>query len=331
MNKIVLSILIIFSLSNSTDANQDVEELLQKQLNFYNALDSESISEKEAGNLQQLLNFDPSNEYARNALDWKDHILDKKIETSLKILELKMNKNNLVNPNYSQNNENLNLPITNYEQLYFDGYICSDDCSGHIAGFKWAKEMEYVYGYLDETYCVNPSISFQEGCNSYLNSYDGNLPQITNIRDEERKNFMKRKQEAIKSNQVKKELINPQNYKNVFDEIEEINKLRTLEIESKRGLSSSQINSMIYKRRSVYETYVQEFITPSWKALKKEDSSVFELIKNIVKLVLNSIKGIFIAGDEDLQRVVNYENKEKVQSLEDIGIVNKGTVKRLFK
>jgi len=60
--------------------------------------------------------------------------------------------------------------ITNYKSLNtqpsFKGYTCSEDCSGHEAGYEWAEEhgitQEDVDGYSGN------SDSFQEGMQSYV-------------------------------------------------------------------------------------------------------------------------------------------------------------------
>ena len=60
--------------------------------------------------------------------------------------------------------------------LYFHGYECKEDCSGHIAGYEWARE----HGITDEEDCSGNSESFIEGCKAYVqhggedNSYDSN-------------------------------------------------------------------------------------------------------------------------------------------------------------
>ncbi|MDL5595673.1 hypothetical protein PGC34_07120 [Pseudomonas kribbensis] len=46
----------------------------------------------------------------------------------------------------------------------FDGYECTDDCSGHQAGYDWAEQK----GIDDENSCSTPSISFNEGCQSFV-------------------------------------------------------------------------------------------------------------------------------------------------------------------
>lgn len=49
------------------------------------------------------------------------------------------------------------------EPATFNGYDCTDDCSGHEAGYNWAEEN----GIYDENDCGGNSNSFIEGCISY--------------------------------------------------------------------------------------------------------------------------------------------------------------------
>jgi hypothetical protein len=47
---------------------------------------------------------------------------------------------------------------------YFRGTRCSKDCSGHKAGYDWAKQQE-----IDELdHCRGKSESFAEGCRIYV-------------------------------------------------------------------------------------------------------------------------------------------------------------------
>lgn len=46
----------------------------------------------------------------------------------------------------------------------FNGYDCTDDCSGHEAGYEWAEDKD-IY---DESDCGGNSNSFIEGCLSYV-------------------------------------------------------------------------------------------------------------------------------------------------------------------
>ena len=48
----------------------------------------------------------------------------------------------------------------------FGGHDCSDDCSGHAAGYRWAE----AQGIADETDCPlrGGAISFYEGCLVYV-------------------------------------------------------------------------------------------------------------------------------------------------------------------
>lgn len=45
----------------------------------------------------------------------------------------------------------------------FMGYECTEDCSGHEAGYGWAEEN----GITDPDDCGGNSESFEEGCRSY--------------------------------------------------------------------------------------------------------------------------------------------------------------------
>ncbi len=45
----------------------------------------------------------------------------------------------------------------------FKGNACTDDCSGHEAGYNWAEEK----GITDPDDCGGKSDSFIEGCRSY--------------------------------------------------------------------------------------------------------------------------------------------------------------------
>ncbi|RJO60265.1 hypothetical protein C4544_05740 [candidate division WS5 bacterium] len=48
----------------------------------------------------------------------------------------------------------------------FNGYACTDDCSGHEAGYEWAEENGITQDDVDG-YSGN-SDSFQEGMQSYV-------------------------------------------------------------------------------------------------------------------------------------------------------------------
>jgi len=45
----------------------------------------------------------------------------------------------------------------------FHGYGCTDDCSGHEAGYGWAEEN----GITNPDDCGGNSLSFEEGCRAY--------------------------------------------------------------------------------------------------------------------------------------------------------------------
>jgi hypothetical protein len=46
----------------------------------------------------------------------------------------------------------------------YNGYECTDDCSGHEAGYEWAEQNDID----DDTDCSTASESFNEGCSSYV-------------------------------------------------------------------------------------------------------------------------------------------------------------------
>ncbi len=56
-----------------------------------------------------------------------------------------------------------------YESPSFHGYECTDDCSGHEAGYEWAEEN----GIDDPGDCGGNSNSFIEGCESYAEEQQG--------------------------------------------------------------------------------------------------------------------------------------------------------------
>lgn len=51
-----------------------------------------------------------------------------------------------------------------YAQETFHGYDCTDDCSGHEAGYDWAARNDIA----DERDCDADSRSFNEGCQAYV-------------------------------------------------------------------------------------------------------------------------------------------------------------------
>lgn len=50
----------------------------------------------------------------------------------------------------------------------FNGYPCTQDCSGHQAGYDWAAQK----GVNDISGCGGNSNSFIEGCQSYVEEND---------------------------------------------------------------------------------------------------------------------------------------------------------------
>jgi len=49
----------------------------------------------------------------------------------------------------------------------FKGYQCTDDCSGHKAGYEWAEDNQIT----DPDDCGGNSNSFIEGCMAYAEEY----------------------------------------------------------------------------------------------------------------------------------------------------------------
>lgn len=49
-------------------------------------------------------------------------------------------------------------------QEMLHGYDCTDDCSGHEAGYDWAARNDIT----DERDCDGESRSFNEGCQAYV-------------------------------------------------------------------------------------------------------------------------------------------------------------------
>nr|WP_180206792.1 hypothetical protein [Pseudomonas sp. SbOxS1]NYU07075.1 hypothetical protein [Pseudomonas sp. SbOxS1] len=63
----------------------------------------------------------------------------------------------------------------------FDSYECTDDCSGHQAGYDWAEENDID----DEDACETPSQSFNEGCQSFVQGGSGTISSDDDDDDEE--------------------------------------------------------------------------------------------------------------------------------------------------
>ncbi len=57
----------------------------------------------------------------------------------------------------------LEAPVHVAPPLTFGGYACTEDCSGHEAGYQWAEEQ----GISNPDDCGGDSMSFEEGCRTY--------------------------------------------------------------------------------------------------------------------------------------------------------------------
>lgn len=67
-------------------------------------------------------------------------------------------------------NSNVPSPSSSYSSsANFNGYPCTDDCSGHEAGYEWAEDN----GIDDPNDCDGNSESFIEGCQSYAEEQNG--------------------------------------------------------------------------------------------------------------------------------------------------------------
>lgn len=64
----------------------------------------------------------------------------------------------------------------------FNGYECTEDCSGHEAGYEWAERNEIE----DEDGCDSKSNSFTEGCVSYVEE-KSDEQEAENTEDEDSK------------------------------------------------------------------------------------------------------------------------------------------------
>lgn len=68
-------------------------------------------------------------------------------------------------PSYSRFNDDTVDYTNEYETVTSDNWVCTEDCSGHEAGFNWAEEN----GITDPSDCGGKSDSFIEGCEAYAN------------------------------------------------------------------------------------------------------------------------------------------------------------------
>lgn len=64
-------------------------------------------------------------------------------------------------------------PPAAYAPLYFAGYPCTVDCSGHAAGYEWAEEN----GIDAPDDCDGNSASFIEGCQAYAEEQQGEVEE----------------------------------------------------------------------------------------------------------------------------------------------------------
>lgn len=70
--------------------------------------------------------------------------------------------------------DNYDYVLENNDQVTSDNWDCTEDCSGHEAGYEWAEDN----GITDTEDCGGNSDSFIEGCETYVSeSQEGNFEQ----------------------------------------------------------------------------------------------------------------------------------------------------------
>lgn len=60
------------------------------------------------------------------------------------------------------------LAVPAQAQETFGGYECTEDCSGHKAGYDWAEQNSVS----SDSDCGGNSQSFEEGCKAYVEDPD---------------------------------------------------------------------------------------------------------------------------------------------------------------
>ena len=65
---------------------------------------------------------------------------------------------------WAQQEEDISASASGEIVKTFHGYTCTDDCSGHKAGYNWAARK----GLTSEDQCGGRSNSFIEGCLAYV-------------------------------------------------------------------------------------------------------------------------------------------------------------------
>lgn len=62
----------------------------------------------------------------------------------------------------------------------FGDYGCTEDCSGHEAGYEWAEQQ----GVTDPDECGGYSWSFEEGCRQYAEEQSGDSDESADVESE---------------------------------------------------------------------------------------------------------------------------------------------------
>lgn len=70
-----------------------------------------------------------------------------------------------------KNGKVIELPVD--DSITKNNWECTDDCSGHSAGYDWAEKK----GISDPSDCTGKSESFIEGCEAYANENNQNYEE----------------------------------------------------------------------------------------------------------------------------------------------------------
>ena len=88
----------------------------------------------------------------------------------------------------------------------FHSYECKDDCSGHKAGYEWAKDNDVD----TQNNCLSHSQSFQEGCFVWVEQSEGTkLSTLTNTSSKKEIIVKYRNQNPVDVSISQFETINP--------------------------------------------------------------------------------------------------------------------------
>jgi len=72
------------------------------------------------------------------------------------------------------------------EGVTSETWTCTEDCSGHEAGYEWAEE----HSITDPSDCGGNSDSFIEGCEAYANEYQQSVEEEYDEYEDESYDYM---------------------------------------------------------------------------------------------------------------------------------------------